>query len=125
MSFEKFVEAYITSALWSSVGPDETPLDDSYDRGDISGGTLERMYSDCRVFYDTHLEDILCKDGPGGREQVAYAGHDFWLTRNGHGAGFWDTDWPEPHASRLADAARAYGEFDLYVGDDGLIWAYL
>ena len=21
--------------------------------------------------------------------------HDFWLTRNGHGAGFWDGDWPE------------------------------
>lgn len=21
------------------------------------------------------------------------AGHDLWLTRNGHGAGFWDGDW--------------------------------
>jgi hypothetical protein len=49
------------------------------------------------------------------------AGHAFWLTRNGHGAGFWDGDWPEPHASALDEASKAFGSFDLYVGDDGMI----
>ncbi|MBN9237284.1 hypothetical protein QFZ88_005590 [Mesorhizobium sp. YL-MeA3-2017] len=47
------------------------------------------------------------------------AAHDFWLTRCGHGAGFWDEDWPEPHASRLDFAARAFG---VYVGDNGMIY---
>ena len=48
--------------------------------------------------------------GPYGR-----AGHDFWLTRNGHGAGFRDGDWPEPFAAKLTEAAKRAGERDLYV----------
>ncbi len=49
------------------------------------------------------------------------AGHDFWLTRNRHGAGFWDGDYPEPAASQLTKASHNYGEVSLYVGDDNLI----
>jgi hypothetical protein len=56
-----------------------------------------------------------------GRESDA--GHDFALTRNGHGAGFWDGDWPEPAATELTKLSKEYGEVDLYVGDDGLLWA--
>ena len=49
-------------------------------------------------------------------------GHDFWLTRNGHGAGFWDRSdcLPEDAGERLTDAAEKYGEVDLTV-DDGVI----
>lgn len=49
-------------------------------------------------------------------------GHDFWLTRNRHGAGFWDGDYAPEVGKRLTDAAHAYGSCDLYVGDDG--WVY-
>jgi len=35
----------------------------------------------------------------------AQAGHDFWLTRNGHGAGFWDGDWPET-GDALTEASK-------------------
>ena len=48
-------------------------------------------------------------------------GHDFWLTRNRHGAGFWDRGL-EFVGINLTDAAHAWGEFNLYVGDDGLIY---
>ena len=51
------------------------------------------------------------------------AGHDFWLTRCGHGAGFWDGDRPEPAATVLTKASKAYGEVDLYIGDDGKVYA--
>lgn len=48
-------------------------------------------------------------------------GHDLWLTRNGHGAGFWDK--PEVYgdtiAPRLTKSAESMGHSDLYVGDDG------
>lgn len=50
------------------------------------------------------------------------AGHDFWLTRNHHGAGFWDGDWPEPWATKLDALARSFGEAWPYVGDDGRIY---
>jgi hypothetical protein len=49
------------------------------------------------------------------------AGTDFWLTRKREGAGFWDGDWPEPAASRLTASAHAFGEQDVYVGDDGML----
>lgn len=49
-------------------------------------------------------------------------GHDFWLSRNGHGAGFFDRGnedvWDE-----LQDAAKKFKEVDLYLGDDGKIHA--
>ena len=36
-------------------------------------------------------------------------GRDAWLTREGHGCGFWDGDWPEPAASILAEVAESAG----------------
>lgn len=50
-------------------------------------------------------------------------GHDLWLTRNRHGAGFWDGDYAPEIGKRLTDAAHAYGTCDLYVGDDGWVYA--
>jgi hypothetical protein len=50
-------------------------------------------------------------------------GHDFWLTRNGTGAGFWDGDWFE--GEKLTEAAKAFGNFDLMVDhDDGTIYSH-
>lgn len=53
---------------------------------------------------------------------VEHAGHDFWLTRNGHGAGFWDRGMGEV-GDRLSAKAEKWGTVDLYIGDDGQVWA--
>ena len=52
------------------------------------------------------------------------AGHDFLLTRNGHGAGFWDGDWSDVNgaADKLTMAAQSFECFGLYLGDDGMIY---
>lgn len=50
------------------------------------------------------------------------AGRDFWYTRNGHGCGFWDGDWPEPYATALTDASKAFKSVDVYLGDDGKVY---
>ena len=47
------------------------------------------------------------------------AGHDFWLTRNGHGAGFWDGDYPESEETILTDAARTFGEYCITASGCG------
>ena len=49
------------------------------------------------------------------------AAHDFILTRNNHGAGFWDGDWSEPIATKLTDLCKKFGEIDIYLSDDGLL----
>ncbi len=52
------------------------------------------------------------------------AGHDFWLNRNGHGAGFWDGDWPEPAATTLDAASKAFGEVNLMLDGDAITIGY-
>jgi len=46
--------------------------------------------------------------------------HDFWLTRNGHGAGFWDRGQGAT-GEALTAMAKVYGEVNLYVNQAGLI----
>jgi hypothetical protein len=123
-SLGAFTDAYIVAALWSSTDDHGTPLDQDYDRENIHPDTLATMRAHCRAFFFANETHILCDGGPTGPDgssQVEMAGHDFWLTRNGHGTGFWDGDWPEPHASALDEASKAFGSFDLYVGDDGMV----
>src|SRR6185312_5035917 len=86
---EAFTDAYIECALWASNDEsDESggePLDSNYTVDDLSDGCREEMRADCAAFYRLfHKVWRHAKDY--GPEQ---AGHDFWLTRNGHGTGFW------------------------------------
>lgn len=46
------------------------------------------------------------------------AGHDLWLTRNHHGAGFWDRGLGAV-GDVLTREAHAMGSSDVYVSDEG------
>lgn len=126
-----FFRSYVGTALWSSNDDSDKPLDSNYDVSDISPETLESMLKDCAAFYFANMGHIHCDgaplsndmDGPVGAREAAIAGHDFWLTRCGHGAGFWDGDWPEPAATELDNASKAFGNVDLYIGDDKQIYS--
>lgn len=128
-ALDHFTQSYIGTALWSSIDDEGTPLDSNRDSDDIAPETLARMQADCAAFYAAQSDAIHCEGAPVSREfdgsilarEAAIAGHDFWLTRCEHGAGFWDGDWPEPYATQLDKAARAFGNVDLYIGDDGRI----
>jgi len=108
-----FTCSYIEAALWSSTDNEEEPLAANYDINDIEPATLAEMAKDCRQFQAKHADLI--------GDELEQAGHDFWLTRNRHGAGFWDGDWPEPAATILTESANAWGEVDLYVPDTGKV----
>ena len=43
--------------------------------------------------------------------------HDWILTRNRHGAGFWDGDWVEPVASHLTNLAHQSGQLNVILCD--------
>jgi hypothetical protein len=47
----------------------------------------------------------------------AQAGHDFALTRNGHGAGFWDRGLGVI-GEKLSDAARVYGDTEVWLDEE-------
>lgn len=128
---EAFFRSYVEAALWSSTDDEGEPLDRNFDRDDIGEATLAAMRADCEKFYAANSDAIHCDEAPTAEpwqgagipsREAAMAGHDFWITRCGHGAGFWDGDWPEPFASQLDSAASAFGNVDLYIGDDGKIY---
>ncbi len=82
------VNEYLETALWSTTGFNDENLDDDYTISDISDAFHEQAEKECDEFMNLarHLftEDEL---------ENGNIGHDFWLTRNGHGAGFWDGDY--------------------------------
>jgi hypothetical protein len=116
LHLQTFFTAYVECALWSSTDNNGNPLDKNHTIDNIAPDTQEKMLKDCQEFFDSNLTDI-------SETMLKQAGHDFWLTRNRHGAGFWDGDWPEPFDKSLTDSAHNFGEFNLYIGDDGLIYA--
>ena len=99
------INSYIETALWSSVSDNGEPLDRI--DADIAPETLERFQKDLDAF--TERCGNLLDDLDSG--QVA---HDFWLTRNYHGAGFWDRGL-NSLGEKLTDIAHKYGEYDLFI----------
>ena len=117
---DKFTRSYIECMLWStndeSTEQGGEPMDENYGINDITRETLESIIADCAKFQADNAESIAmgCARSHGyGDDEMA--GHDFWLTRVGHGAGFWDGDWPEPAATKLTDASEAFGGVWPYV----------
>lgn len=120
---DKFTQAYIAAAFWTETSDgDDVPLDDSYGVEDLDPAALSGIVEDCNRFQTTHA--LLLKEAyESGRYYTeASAGHDFWLTRNRHGAGYWDRDLDDVGES-LSEAARLEGGRCLYVGDDNKIYA--
>ena len=95
--FEQFLHSYVECALWT-VGMSHRQL---------TKLAYARMVSDARQFWGTYHDLIECNP--------QQAGHDFWLTRNREGSGFWDGNWPEEKAKILTEAAHKFGELSLYL----------
>lgn len=116
-NFEEFVTAYITCALWASTDSEGEPLDAVHTVDDITDEAKASMRSDCNGFYHSYdVQRYLAEAYKTGYTD-SQAGHDFWLTRNGHGAGFWDRGLGTAGVM-LTDNAKAFGSSDLYIGDD-------
>lgn len=103
---------YAIAALWSTVIGDEwedsagEPLDTYWGPDDIHPDTYATMRADCLAF--------VVDNGDIGDMAAEQAGHDFWLTRNGHGAGFWDRGLGD-RGDRLSALARPFGDFNLWT----------
>jgi hypothetical protein len=110
------VRQYLVTALWSSTDDAGNPLDDTHDISALSPECVQQAERDVAAFV-TKAGALL--DGL----DLTDVAHDFWLTRNGHGAGFWDGDYEEEVGAKLTEIAESFGTVDLYVGDDGVVHA--
>ncbi|MEN6367746.1 MAG: hypothetical protein ABFC88_13120 [Thermoguttaceae bacterium] len=124
---DEFTRNYLICCLWAENDEsDESggePLDSNYHLWDFAPEALTQAAEDCLRFQEENAADLAQYNHPqfNAREM---GGHDFFLTRNHHGCGFWDRHdcLPEDAGERLTDAAEKFGECDPYVGDDGLIY---
>lgn len=128
-----FTRSYIETALWCTsieegfatywsakygedFAPDTSMESFGFTIVDLDSSARLTMAQDCEAFQTANADDLADCD-------ATRAGHDFWLTRNRHGAGFWDGDYPADIGARLTDASHAYGEQDLYLCDDERIYS--
>ena len=135
---DEFTRAYFECLVWTGLYfADETSEAESlaycvlvwWDH--LPEGVRAQIVADCEAFQE-EAGDLIAAD-------LSRAGHDFCLSRNRHGAGFWDGDWgselPEPFASRevgrvghnlgfttvggyLHDVAKSYGSQTLMAFGD-------
>lgn len=108
---------YLICALWSSVDDNGDPLEDNYSVFDIHPSIESNLFEELQDFLSLLERENIDWTTDWTEEQF---GHDFWLTRNGHGAGFWDRG--HDNGGVLTQWAKIYGSCDLYVGDDGSLW---
>jgi len=124
--FEEFFGAYIECALWSETDENGNPLDKRFERKHIAPDSLQRMRDDCVKFWEANSAKVDGNYIGSARDSrdAQHAGHDFWLTRNCHGAGFWDGSWCDEVSDDLDKAAHEFGECNLYIGDDRKVHSY-
>lgn len=122
-----FIQGYAACMLWANtiVYNPEThePTDDSVepewwqDGSDMwaldafGADSQASIREDCESFISGNVEDLRNLD-------AGQAGHDFALTRNGHGAGFWDRGLGEV-GERLTAASKPYGSSTASMPSDG------
>lgn len=128
---DTFTRSYVEAALFTSHDDSGErtggePLDRNYDADDIAPETLAEMASDCRKFQEEN-ESWLTEENYVAQSEYSaedMAGYHFWLTRNGHGSGFWNGDWSDEANEAMTKASKAFGEYNLYLGDDGRIYGH-
>lgn len=120
----------LIALLWSETTNDGTPFDSTdlkvsdslrsllAEQWDAFRSAAEALGFDA----EEHCARMLHPDCEGDAWNAA--AHDFILTRNGHGTGFWDAGrWAKPWDRDLTDLAKAFGELHCYVDAAGEIAA--
>ena len=113
---DEFTRDYLTAAEWTDCNEDREEMAEATQFAD---SFIAKARDDCADFQRANAS-WLAKY----QELTGYAGGtDFWLTRNRHGAGFWDRG---NHAvfRLLTEAAHSHGSAELYAGDDGLVYEF-
>lgn len=106
-----FVTAYLECAIFADH-PEES--DGEFEVHDFAPEAVAKAEQECLEFIQGNLVLLAGLD-------ESQCGHDFWLTRNGHGAGFWDRGLGE-RGRALTKACKSYGSVSLVVNDDGQLW---
>lgn len=119
--------SFIEAALWSTTDDQGVSLDAKYSAQDLSAESRSKITGWVRAFLgeaEALVGAYECNRGVGEYSKWEQVGHDLWLTAAGHGAGFWDGDWPEEIGDQLTQLAKKHVPehgvaFDFYEDQYG------
>jgi hypothetical protein len=128
-SLDNLTYHYLIAALWSSCSEKDIPLDKDYTVDDFAPLSVLEALNDCRVILSTvetlskymDIEEEYKEKVESYIKDTEQIGHDFWLTRNGHGAGFWDRGLGNL-GEALTTISNAFREKYVFVDTDGLLY---
>lgn len=124
--FPLFFDAYLAAALWSSIidegeqqdGRNGDFFDAHFSISEFSEEALQTLRAHAFSFWSRMWFYLDHEEGrKGEKPDSTKAGHDFWLTQNGHGAGFWDGDYPT-YGETFTKLAKCYPEINLFVTEE-------
>jgi len=101
---------YIEAAIWTEE-----------ENEGLEGASMEYVHADSLIDSWQDVKKFILMAGSllDGMESEQI-GHDLWLTRNGHGTGFWDRGLGEK-GETLTKLASSMGTKNLFWGEDGKI----
>ena len=130
LNIKKIMDNYLECAIWTEEdtlkGDEESQISGKYSEDSELKDLEERTWLNIHNFTD----DSIIKAYEDIKKFLEYAGdavndideeqlgHDIWLTRNHHGAGFFDRSYDYDNEKKLIDAAHALKEVDLFINDD-------
>lgn len=109
---------YLVCALWASNNDEGDPLDDNFDLNDIdvdSNIIVRNIVLEFISFVPDQDLEMYLQD-----HNFEQLGHDLFLTQNGHGAGFWDRQYPSSEkelGDRLTKLCKLIGEVHIFDSD--------
>jgi hypothetical protein len=115
------IEALLWSGLWDEDGESVEGGQRMVDQ--VDSECASSLRSECDEFVTYHLDDLVIQSeryANGSYSPGELAGHDFSLTRNHHGTGFWDRGTGDV-GQRLTEACRPYGEVNALLLEDNTI----
>jgi hypothetical protein len=107
---------YLICLIWQSIDEhgetmDQFSIDDFHDADAVSQDVIN------------FIESVPAKDMHAYLNlfDIGQFAHDFCLTRNGHGTGFWDRGLGEL-GNRLTELSQPWGSSSVYVTCDGKLY---
>ncbi len=111
------VSAYLDAVIFTDCGEDA----DVPEGAQFADVAIIEAYATCADFLTQAMRAGLWQQWLDAGMTIAAFAYDYWLTRNSHGAGFWDRGLGEL-GDNLSDMATIQGSVYAYAGDDGLIY---
>ena len=127
---DAFTYGYAYTMLWANVSSEDGEVSPDWWQTPAEGWELDaftpaaraQIAADCGDFMLANVRDLMAYTRHYGDTVAAWrqAGGDFALTRNHHGAGYWDRGVGAV-GDRLTSAAHVYGDCNGDVGPDDLV----